>query len=364
MSRRGGESNKHDETSTDFSGYDSYIGSADGDPDSLLLHSDSSQVQQREDSSNSLSEISGPNYQMNGGLLEELKNHYLKPGNKTSQDAATSCKPATTQKINNFLYRRNALPVNVTPMSERQKSRLEMFRESASTNGTNQVNRLPHHVAITRSRPLGQLSAVINADEICSVDDQLTGIANNIRYQSAIFPGRSSSIAHQLPIRRPGVAIVTYQNDESNCRTAHTNGHRSGENEPRNFRQHIRQHTVGTDYPEDRSTSTLGEDDMSSTDQDLLAYQGTADSPLKKAFGDGGSFVQLKANKMPVLKSMWGSVKAKVHITVSCLDNYKVLPLTSVLETEDGHDGVQRNVFSPLTGPQFGIGDVQFHDIL
>ena len=341
--------NKYDDLFTDVSTSKSYAESADGYPNSLPSHSHTSQMQQAEDSSSRPSEISDPNYQINEGLLEELKNHYLKPKSKTSHEAIASCKPATTQKISNFLYRSNSLPVNVTPMSERQKSRLEMFRESAPTSQVerlphhvaitrprapgqlSQVERLPHHVAITRPRAPGQLSPVINTEELHPAEDQLTGIANNTRYQSASYPGRSSSISHQPAIRRPGVAIVTYNNDENNYETAHTNGYRYEENSSRN----LCQRTVRTDYPEDRSTSTLGGDDIASTDEDRLESQGTAGSPMKKIFGDGGSFEQLKADTKPVLKSMWGSVKAKVHITVSCLDIYDALPLTLVLETED-----------------------------
>ncbi|KFY85656.1 hypothetical protein V500_08223 [Pseudogymnoascus sp. VKM F-4518 (FW-2643)] len=307
--------NKHDDLSTDVSTSKSYAESADGYPNSLPSHSHTSQMQQTEDFSSRPSEISDPNYQINEGLLEELKNHYLKPKSKTSHEAIASCKPATTQKVSNFLYRSNSLPVNVTPMSERQKSRLEMFRESAPTNGTSQVERLPHHVAITRPRAPGQLSPVINTEELHPGEDQLTGITNNTRYQSASYPGRSSSISHQPAIRRPGVAIVTYNNDENNHETAHTNGYRY-ENSSRN----LRQRTVRTDYPEDRSTSTLGGDDIASTDEDPLESQGTAGSPMKKIFGDGGSFEQLKADTKPVLKSMWGSVKAKVHITKPKID--------------------------------------------
>lgn len=305
--------NKDDDLPMGASASESYAESADGYSNSLPSHPHTSQT---ENSSNSPSEIPDPNYEIDDGLLDELKNHYLKAGSKSSHGATTSCKPATTQKINNFLYRSNSLPVNVIPMSERQKSRLEMFRESAPTNGTCQVPRLPHHVAITRPRAPGQLSPVINAEELHPGDDQLTGIANNTRYQSATYPGRSLSISNQRAIRRPQVAIVNYNNGESSHETAHTNGYRFEENGPRNFRQR----TVYTDYPEDRSTSTLDEDDTASTGQDQLEFQGNADSPLKKIFGDGGSFEQFKADTKPVLKSMWGSVKAKVHITVSCPD--------------------------------------------
>lgn len=311
--------NKDDDLPLGASASESYAESADGYSNSLPSHSHTSQTQQTEDSSSSPSEIPDPNYpnyEIDDGLLDELKNHYLKPGSKSSHGATKSCKPATTQKINNFLYRSNSLPVNVTPMSERQKSRLEMFRESASANGTCQVAKLPHHVAITRPRALGQLSPVTNAEELHPGDDQLAGIANNTRYQSATYPGRGSSISHQRAIRRPEIAIVNYSNGENNHETAHTNGYRFEENGPRNFRQR----TVYADYPEDRSTSTLDKDDTASTDQDQLASQGNADSPLKKIFGDGGSFEQFKADTKPVLKSMWDSVKAKVHKTVSCPD--------------------------------------------
>ncbi|OBT65671.1 hypothetical protein VE03_05584 [Pseudogymnoascus sp. 23342-1-I1] len=311
--------NKHDDLSMGVSASNFYTESADSHPESLPSGSHTHQMHQTEDSSSSPSEIPDPNYQINEGLLEELKNHYLKPGSKSSHEATSSCKPATTQKINNFLYRSNSLPVNVTPMSERQKSRLEMFRmfrESASTNGTCRVVRLPHHVAITRPRAPGQLSPVINAEELHPGYDQLTGIANNTSYQSASYPGRSSSTSHQRAIRRPEIAIVTYNNGENNHESAHTNGYRFEENGPRN----IRQRTVRTNYPEDRSTSTLSEDDTASTDQEPLVLQGNADSPPKKIFGDGGSFEQLKADTKPILKSMWGSVKAKVHITKPKMD--------------------------------------------
>ncbi|KFY62212.1 hypothetical protein V496_04696 [Pseudogymnoascus sp. VKM F-4515 (FW-2607)] len=266
--------NKDDNLPLGASASESYAESADGYSNSLPSNSHTSQTQQTEDSSSNPSEIPDPNYEIDDGLLDELKNHYLKPGSKSSQGAITLCKPATTQKINNFLYRSNSLPVNVTPMSERQKYRLEMFRESAPTN------------------------------------------ANNTRYQSATYPGRISSISHQRAIRRPEVAMVNYNNGENNHETAHTNGYRFEENGPRNFRQR----TVYTDYPEDRSTSTLDEDDTASTDQDQLASQGNADSPLKKIFGDGGSFEQFKADTKPVLKSMWGSVKAMVHKTKPKMD--------------------------------------------
>ncbi|KFY75000.1 hypothetical protein V499_05019 [Pseudogymnoascus sp. VKM F-103] len=315
-SRHGHGINNRDDLSMDVSASDSYAESADGYPNSPPSHSHTSQIHETEDSSSSPPEISDPDYQINEGLLKELKNHYLKPRNKTSHEESTSCKPATTQKVSNFLYRSNSLPVNVTPMSERQKTRLEMFRESAPANGTSQVDRLPHHVAITRPRAPVLLSPVINAEELHPADDQLTGIPNNARYQSASYPGRSSSISHQPAIRRPEIAIVTYGNDENNHGTAHTNGYQSEENGSRNFRQR----TVSTGYPGDRSTSTLGGDDVDSTDQDASASEGLADSPLKKIFGDGGSFDQLKADTKPVLKSMWGSVKAKVHITKPKMD--------------------------------------------
>jgi hypothetical protein len=359
-SRLGHGNNYQDDLSMDGSASEYYAESTEGYPNSPPSLSHTSQTQQTEDSSSGPPEISDPNYQVNEGLLEELKNHYLKPRDKTSHEESASCKPATTLKVSNFLYRSNSLPVNVTPMSERQKSRLEMFRESAPANGMSQVDRLPHHVAITRPRAPGLLSPVINAEELHPGDDQLTGIPNNTRYQSASYPSRSSSISHQPAIRRPEVAIVTYGNDENNHETAHSNGYQSEENGSRNFRQR----TVHTDYPGDRSTSTLGGDDIDSTDQDVSESQEIADSPLKKIFGDGGSFDQLKADTKPVLKSMWGSVKAKVHITVSYLDIYNALPLTVVLEAEDGHVSLQRNVLSPLTGPQLGNGDFQFHDIL
>ncbi|ELR05797.1 hypothetical protein VC83_04426 [Pseudogymnoascus destructans] len=292
-SRHGHGNNNQDDLSMNASASESCAESADGYPNSPPpSHSHSSRMEQTEDSSSSPPEISDPNYQINEGLLEELKNHYLKPRNKISHEESTSCKPATTQKVSNFLYRSNSLPVNITPMSERQKTRLEIFRESAPTNGTSQVDRLPHHVAITRPRASGLLSPAINAKELHPAADQLTGI-------------------HQPAIRRPEVAIVTYGNDENNHGTAHTNGYQSEGNGPRNFRQR----TVSTDYPEDRSTSTLGGDYFASSDDDPLEAQGVADSPLKKIFGDGGSFDQLKADTKPVLKSMWGSVKAKVHIT-------------------------------------------------
>ncbi|KFZ12493.1 hypothetical protein V501_04205 [Pseudogymnoascus sp. VKM F-4519 (FW-2642)] len=315
-SRNGHGINNRDDLSMDVSASDSYAESADGYPSSPPSHSHTSRIHETEDSSRSPPEISDPDYQINEGLLEELKNHYLKPRNKTSHEESTSCKPATTQKVSNFLYRSNSLPVNVTPMSERQKARLEIFRESAPANGTSQVDRLPHHVAITRPRAPGLLSPVINAEELHPADDQLTGIPNNTRYQSASYPGRSSSISRQPAIRRPEIAIVTYGNDENNHGTARTNWYQSEENGSRNFRQR----TVSTDYPGDRSTSTLDGDDIDSIDQDASASEGIADSPLKKIFGDGGSFDQLKADTKPVLKSMWGSVKAKVHITKPKMD--------------------------------------------
>lgn len=343
--RHGLGDNKHDDLYANVSISKSYAESADGYPNSQPSHSHTIQTQQTEDSSTSPSETSDPNYQINDGLLKELKNHYLKPRSKTSHEEITSCKPATTQKINNFLYRSNSLPINVTPMSERQKSRLEMFRENAPTNGTCQVDKLPHHVAITRPRALGQLSPVINAEELYPADDKLAGIANSNRYQSVSYSGRSSSIRQQPAIHRPEVSIVTYKNDENNHEIAHTKGYQYEENGPGN----LRQRTVRTNYPGDRSTSTLGENDDACTDQDPLASQGIADSPSKKIFGDGGSFEQLKADAKPVLKSMWGSVKAKVHITVSCPDIYKALLLTLVLETEDGHGCLQKNVLYPLS---------------
>ncbi|KFY14999.1 hypothetical protein V492_02286 [Pseudogymnoascus sp. VKM F-4246] len=340
FSKHGGGNNKHDGHSTDVSTSKFYTESADGYSSSLTSHCHSIQMQQTEDSCSNLSEIPDPSYKIDGGLLEELKNHYLKPANKIPHEAFASRKPATTQKINNFLYRSNSLPVNVTPMSERQKSRLETFRETGPTNGTSQVNRLPHHVAITRSRAPGQISPAINAEEPNSSDDQLTGIATNKTYQSASYPGRNSSIS-----RRPEVAIVTYDSGENNN---HTNGYQSEESGPRN----LRQRTVHTDYPEDRSTSTLGEDDMARDDQNPSASQGTSESSLKKIFGDGGSFEQLKADTKPVLKSMWGSVKSKVHIPKPKLDMAAFKEMFS-LRSQDPNLGLVTSNFMISCDPDF-----------
>lgn len=315
---------------------------------------------------NVLSSALYSNLQSESNASQYLENNHLDPRGTNASELTSATDPILAEKISNFLYRSNSLPMNVTPMSERQKSRLETFRQSRSIKDTSQMDRLPHHVALARSRTHGQLSPTPKSEKSRSREKHVAA-TNNMAKNPAQNKRRATISRSQQPsMSQPGTGIaaaVNYGNDKTNqepTRSKHAFRFQPQADGSTNLTRpdnHI-------DRSPDKSKVPVDTDAMASFEQNPLALQRISGPPLKKMFGDGGWLGQNEADKKPILKSIWIAVKAKMHKAVSCLKVHNILSLTTILEAEDGHGCLQRDFRSSLTGTHYRNGNLNIHDIL